>query len=481
MKVKAFIFSVFFAAIMLLSACGDGSDGRIILEFDGGGGSGDYNSTISMVQSSANPYPYNTLEKLAEEWNKSNDKFKVVINKNSLRGMRSAVTSLLEAGNAPDMLFQVGSVINDDIANGWYVPLDTYLQKPNPYMQGNTQWADIYDSRELATTRASDGSHYYVCLDRVALGLLYNIEILNQAGIQDIPVTFSEFIECLETLKQAKANGTIQAEVFAHQGLWTELHLNASVYAGKIAEWDLDGDRMVSSYELAKAYKEGGWSYNDGEFEEFLRLCYEKGKYYPDNYLAYDVSYNFSRGRLAVTDGLGNNMRIAQSGLKDKLVVGGYPALDSAASEYASASVMRGSAGLSTAYWVTNSAKNKGQDAVDACVDFLMFLSAPQNNSRMVGDLGFAMPLNMQDNNVSLFDNLASQYLEDLNAGNSVMWGAVDTYSSFGLELSDYYQRAMGGFYQGPNEGDPSYIVAVMNNNIDSALNKLIANNNWDI
>ena len=173
-------------------SCGKKNE-KIKLYFDGGGGSGNYNSTLSMNQSAANPYPYNTLEKLAKEWSDKNDKFEVVINRNSLNGMRSAITGLLDAGTAPDMLFQAGGVINDDLGKGWYVDLTPYFDTPNTYAEGSPKWGDLYNKQELDGTKASDGKIYYACLDKVTVGLMYNADILAAAGITGIPQTFSEF------------------------------------------------------------------------------------------------------------------------------------------------------------------------------------------------------------------------------------------------------------------------------------------------
>lgn len=461
-------------------SCGKKNE-KIKLYFDGGGGSGNYNSTLSMNQSAANPYPYNTLEKLAKEWSDKNDKFEVVINRNSLNGMRSAITGLLDAGTAPDMLFQAGGVINDDLGKGWYVDLTPYFDTPNTYAEGSPKWGDLYNKQELDGTKASDGKIYYACLDKVTVGLMYNADILAAAGITEIPQTFSEFKTCLQTLKAAKEAGKINAEVYLHQGFWLEIFLNTSVYASKVKEFDLDGNGMVSAYELAKAQKQGKWSYDDPEFAEFLDLCYLKASYYPENYLAYDTASKFAKGQLAITDGLGNNMRIAYRGLKNKLRISGYPALDEAASEYGGHTVVRGSAGLSTAYWVTNTAINKGQDAVDACVDFLKFLTAPENNSRMVNDLGFALPLNVADNKTAIFNELSVQYEEDMKNPDSVMWSAINLFNSFGQEFYDTYEKGMGEFYGKNHNGEKGYIVGLLKGILPETIENMSKKYGWSL
>lgn len=451
------------------AGCGGGGTNKTVLYFDGGGGSGNYTTTSS----------YDTLEQLAEEWNANNEKFEVVINKASLNGNRSAITSMLSAGTAPDMLMQVGTVVNDDIGTGWYADLTEYLEQPNPYEEGNTAWKDIYGTESIAASKASDGKNYYVCLDKIPVGMVYNMDLLAQAGITEVPQTYSEFLACLEALQKAKDEGRITAEVFMHGGLWQESYLGTSVYGSKVEEWDEDDTGVVSAYELVKAYKEGEWTLDDEYFREFLRLCYEKAQYYPDNYLSYDTAYNFARGNLAVTDAVGNVMRTLTRNARFNVEVAGYPVLDTEASAMGGYTTVRGSAGLSSAYWVTNSAVNKGQEAVDACVDFLMFLTASDNNARLVNDLGYALPLNVEDSTVELFAGLADEYEADLQSGTALAWSACYIPDMLGTDFNNYYQLAMGDFYQGEAEGNIDAVVADLNSHIDGCIDALVSKFGW--
>lgn len=451
------------------AGCGGGGTNKAVLYFDGGGGSGNYTTTSS----------YDTLEQLAEEWNANNEKFEVVINKASLNGNRSAITSMLSAGTAPDMLMQVGTVVNDDIGTGWYADLTEYLEQPNPYEEGNTAWKDIYGTESIAASKASDGKNYYVCLDKIPVGMVYNMDLLAQAGITEVPQTYSEFLACLEALQKAKDEGRITAEVFMHGGLWQESYLGTSVYGSKVEEWDEDDTGVVSAYELVKAYKEGEWTLDDEYFREFLRLCYEKAKYYPDNYLSYDTAYNFARGNLAVTDAVGNVMRTLTRNARFNVEIAGYPVLDTEASAMGGYTTVRGSAGLSSAYWVTNSAVNKGQEAVDACVDFLMFLTASDNNARLVNDLGYALPLNVEDSTVELFAGLADEYEADLQSGTALAWSACYIPDMLGTDFNNYYQLAMGDFYQGEAEGNIDAVVADLNSHIDGCIDALVSKFGW--
>ena len=461
-------------SMLLVNSCGGkpSSTSKVQLYFDGGGGSGNYNTTSK----------YNTLETLAKEWNAKNNEYEIVINSKSLNGNRGAITSMLSAGTAPDMIMQVGGVSNDDIGNGWYVKLNEYLEKPNPYEDGNTRWIDIFGEEAIGAAKASDGVNYYVCLDNIAIGMIYNMDILSKAGITEVPNTHSEFIECLRTLKKAKNDGVITEEIYCQSGLWHESFIGNSIYGKEVAEWDEDGNGMVSSYELISAYKQGKWSLEDEEFKEFLRLCYEKASYYPNQYLGYDVSYQFAKGKLAIMDAIGNTMVTLAKNAKFNVEISGYPSIDENASKFGGYTTRRGSAGLSSAYWVTNTAINKGQGAVDACIDFLMFLTASSNNKRLVNDLGTALPIKISDSTVSLFDGLAKQYTQDLANEKSLLWSSCSIPEMLGTSFHEKYQLAMGDYYQdseGVLTGDLDKVIEILNGEIDGSINVLVDKYDW--
>jgi ABC-type glycerol-3-phosphate transport system substrate-binding protein len=473
-KITAVLLSVMLGVLPALGACGGDNDGtsKIKLYFDGGGGSGNYTTTRN----------YRTLQTLADEWNAKNDTYEMVINSVSLNGTRSSITSMLEAGTAPDLLMQVGNVVNDDIGNGWYADLTPYFAKVNPYEAGTPAWGEIYGESSILTSKASDGKNYYACLDTIAIGMLYNMDLLKAAGVNEAPNTYSELIACFDALKTAKANGVITADIYLPSGHWYENYLGTSVYANKITGMDLDDSKTVSSYELVKGYYEEQWSLDDPQFAEFLSLCSKKAEYYPNNYLGYDVPYKFAKGQLAVTDAVGNMMSTLSKSARFELEITGYPVLDTAASQYGGATVIRGSAGLSSAYWVTNSAIQKGQAAVDACVDFLMYLTASQNNSRLVNDLGYAMPLNVDNSNIPLFDGLKAQYKTDKANPDTLKWSACFIPGLLGTSFDDVYQLAMGDLYQdsdGILTGNVNAVITTLKGQIDDSIEILKNKYGW--
>ncbi len=156
-------------ATLNLTGCKKGDDG-IVIYVDGGGANGNFNTTASMDKTPENPYPYNTLEKLAEEYMSTHENVTIIINKQSLNGDRESITSLLTAEEAPHLLYQISPDLLNDAKNGWIVDLTDALNTPNEYcaegVAGSKKWSDMFNEKELLATSASNGHYYNICLEK---------------------------------------------------------------------------------------------------------------------------------------------------------------------------------------------------------------------------------------------------------------------------------------------------------------------------
>ena len=184
--------SILLAALLVLGLFGIASaegEKRVIV-VDGGGDQQNFNSTKSMEKSDANPYPYNELELLIEEYNKLHTDVEVQLLPASKTTDRDALVALMTAGEAPDIIYQnMGVYKNTDIGTDWFVPLNDYFEQPNPYEEGNERWADLFNPVWLEVTRSSNGNYYFCPIDATPIGLIYNMDLLEQAGIEKIPET----------------------------------------------------------------------------------------------------------------------------------------------------------------------------------------------------------------------------------------------------------------------------------------------------
>lgn len=113
---------------------------------------------------------------------KFSSQYSVKINRNSINGNRDSILSYVSTGSGPDILYQTGTTIAEDMDKNYFVDVTDYLSEPNPYVKGNEKWSDLYDAQELEASRAPNGNFYSIGIDRNVAGIMYNKDIFERAG-----------------------------------------------------------------------------------------------------------------------------------------------------------------------------------------------------------------------------------------------------------------------------------------------------------
>ena len=464
-KLTAIVMLLVLAFCGALYGCGGGggeTGNKKEIVIDGGGDIGNFNTTVSMTASDANPFPYNTLRTLCDEWEALNPDYKVTINTTSTGGDRGTMIPLLNQKRAPDISYQNGTVINSDLGKDWYVELSSYLAQPNKYAPEYATWADVYGD-ELTGTMAADGGYYYLCLEKIPVGIVYNKQIFEEAGITKVPETFAELMEAQRLIK-----ANTSKEAFLTTYPWFDIVLENNLFSDLVEQLDvLRPNGMVDTEELVRGYVKGIW--NPGKasgdtltedspvFREYLNLIETKNSYYPDSWQTYDAYTNFVNGNLAMLEGTGETFRklSVNKSISFDYAIMHYPDLTKETTQYAQKPTVRGSAGLATAWFITNSAVRK--ETVEGCVDLMMYLTAPQNNNRLIGDLKGGIPLNPDESTqfAGYLENLIEVYGQDMQAyknGDRVLWGALNSWAVLGYEYNTYFIKRIQDLNNGTIE-----------------------------
>lgn len=419
-----------------------------VIVVDGGGDIGNFNTTPIMTQSEANPFPYNTLEVLAEEWEGLNPDYDIVINATSSNGDRNILIPQLNNKTAPDITYQNGTVASMDIGKDYYVELDDYLDMANPYVEGNERWSDLYVYEEIMSTTASNGHSYYICLEKIPVGILYNKDILTGAGVTKLPTTYSELLEAMESVVD-----NTDKQAYSTTYTWYDILLESTLFSDLLDSADtLRSNGVIDTEEFVRAYTLGLWNpdYNglgadatleNNRYQEYIEITKMKTEFYPENWQSYDSHSNFVNGNLAMLEVTGKEIRklSINSNIDFEWGVMPYPELTTETSENAGLPAVRGVAGLATPWFITNSAIEN--ETVEGCVDFLMFLTAPENNNRLIGDLKGGIPLNPSDDTeiASYLEELLDVYVQDLEEaknGERIYWGAVNSWNNLGYAFN---------------------------------------------
>jgi len=468
---KQFLLSTALLSMLCagLSGCGTGSNVKTII-VDGGGDNGNYNTTASMVKTPSNPYPYDSLQKACDEWASKHPGFKVKVNMTSANGDRSVLLPQLKQGTAPHIVYQNGTVVNSDLGTDYYVDLTDALNSPNPYLENNAIWRTVYNESELGSTAANDGHFYYVNLEKVPVCLIMNVDLLKAAGVEK-PKEISTFTELTNAMAKVVAYGKEQKndsiKAYSTAYTWYQIAMESNMFADMLPTGDvLLKNKSMDTEEFCRLYTKGIWnpgegvvSYQEGgethyklqegvtnRYYEYLKIINRLNQYKVTE--SYDRDSNFIKGNLAFVESTGKILRTyaGSSHFDFEWTTIPFPSITTEDSEFATKPCVRGSAGLATSYWVSKRAVK--EECVEECIDLLRYLTSPDVNNKVVGDLKGGMPLNPGPDYVApeyikpLFD-IYAQDQAAMESGDRVVFNSFSSRDKLGTEFGNLFIRTM--------------------------------------
>jgi raffinose/stachyose/melibiose transport system substrate-binding protein len=319
------------------------------------------------------------------------------INSDTRRWMVTQLTGEV----APDIMWTQPDWAMEDYDKGWLVALEPWLSKPNPYVDagepGSEKWHDQFlTSMDFWT--APDGNHYVVLADQLQTGFYYNKDLFEQAGITEVPETWEQLMDAAQKLQDAGIFPFATSGNNLDQVTWVSGWLSQFYFHDMIDTLDTDGDGAVTAMETAQAVEEGTYSFDDPRNRERLEQLKRYSEYWQSGALGANMDAArrlFVTGRAGMfLNGTWNYQSIKQDPQRDfELGVFYYPKLDSGTSDMLSDDIpiTNKSTGYgSLQYAVTSSAERN--DVVDTAMDFLMFLTTPENLTPMIVEGGFALP-----------------------------------------------------------------------------------------
>lgn len=192
-------------------------------------------------------------------------------------GVREYLVTQLSGGQAPDIINVNVEDVWTDVQKGWYVPLDSFLEAPNPFvvakgdasLPGAQQWWDMFSNQAISRGKAApDGRNYCITYDMIETGIYYNKTIFAKLGLS-IPRTWEEFEDGMQRLKDA---GYIPLLM----GLWTYNDWCTDLFFDQLYHGILPGIDLVQD-PVREQYLHG---YLDWDEITFL---FRKGFFHPDD------------------------------------------------------------------------------------------------------------------------------------------------------------------------------------------------------
>lgn len=214
------------------------------------------------------PHPINASRYIAKEYEKvtgtkinwASDYAKP---QDTITNMRTWFNTQINVKNCPAIGFTFGTKMQED---NLYVNLDEYLERPNPYVEGNKRWKDLFEDWVWEDTAVLDANGNIVAIPIVlnpgsATAIYYNKDMFETNSVS-VPTTWNEFLKVSNDVK--KISG-VQYSYVPYSGdtsvslsSWAVEYSIAPGFAKAMMEkTDYDKNGKTSTNELIRAVVEG--------------------------------------------------------------------------------------------------------------------------------------------------------------------------------------------------------------------------------
>ena len=259
------------------------SSGKIRLVVDLHG----YTPTTNRTPTADSPDVFNSTYYIAEAFMEENPDIEIVWARTKpVGGMDAEVaqwfTTQIAGGTVPAIAFSWGTRYQD---RDWYLPLDEYLDVPWQYDGGYETWRDVFrdylwESSAVINARGEVVGLPLTVYPGASTGYFYNQTAFANAGIEEVPLTWGEFIDATEALEEAGYVGVapwLYFDTTTTFDAWVFGSVMSPSYAGALMDViDYDGNGVMSAAEQARACLEGVFSTE----HEYARELYTNLKYY---------------------------------------------------------------------------------------------------------------------------------------------------------------------------------------------------------
>lgn len=385
------------------------------------------------------------------------------------------LASRIAAGEAPDIAWDQYAQRNNN-ADDWWVALDEFLEMPNPYIEegtpGSERWIDSFPDFVMNQTRAPDGHWYQVSLDWVETALFYNVDMFAEAGIDADWANWSEFVEDMQLLRDTTGVdpiGVYQAGTGWSNWVWADDVFISAVWHDKASEIFMekynalqpDRDfRRLNTEEVAHAVWNGTLDATNERMDTYLEISKQFTEFLPIDYIGITgmdeiVRLFLSQDAAAFWGGTWQNKEITESADFEWGVTYLPPFTEDDFPGAPGVAYRVGGPSSAGQYGIPVSTAEAGN--LELTVDFLMWMSAPQNFGPMASTFRGFIPM------VAGSQSQVEMDTEDMDAGANVVanFAAVaelperlfgDPNGRLTVEAGDEWSTAMQAYFLGQTD-----------------------------
>lgn len=325
---------------------------------------------------------------LAREWEGMHPEVKITFVQQPFGGYDTWLNTQLLGGMAPDIVFSAGASLLGE--KGLMVKLNSYLDMPNPYIPGNERWKNIFYEQAYAIDAAPDGSIYSIAPDLVETTIFYNKNIFNEVGVEP-PNTWAEMMTIGKKIQEAKYNAIALGE--GPLAWWGLALIGDMIMDPLIEKLDvITKNGRVETEEYARGIKKDIFSAKNPLYQECWKIYKDWTDIWPRGWANSDTYRLFVTGKLAMYWRHAQFYSVIKYDPLKAFEFGTFylPKITKETSSLATGVLPKQVGGPANLYGITICAEERV--TVDLCVDWLMFLTTPENCEKLVNEAMMFIP-----------------------------------------------------------------------------------------
>lgn len=390
----AYIVAFFTSMILLLNACSGGGGGQ---EQATGNNSSpkpaeekqwvikiDPQNNLPRKATATDPREIKALTEIVAEYEKLKPNVKIEFVDVGNQDRSAWMQARMLSKDAPDVFWDNYDDTWLHYQKGWFLKMDDWLQKPNPY-QDNKPWKDMFVPGILDSVRAPDGALYVIPADGVGVAIYYNKQIFNDLGLA-IPKTWSEFMDAQAKIKAAGITPfAIEGKGDCCHLHWIDSIMSSQFYMGNISDMDRNGNNNLEVNEIALAVKDGKYP-NQEQLTQQWKLVKDWSQYWNKGFTsATDSLQMFAQSKVAmIFGGSWTNGQLKQAKVPFEFGAFNFPVITPQDASLATGKQTKIYGAWGALQWlVPGYLAKEDPEKIPVIMDFLMFLSKPENVSKV--------------------------------------------------------------------------------------------------
>ncbi len=236
------------------------------------------------------------LQKLTRQYETAHKNVTVEWLPNNTTGItqaNAAMESQASGGAAPDIVWeQYGPVTSGALPAGLLQNVKPYLDKPNPYVQGNTSWLSLFSPTTVPYMTSPNGDIDVILGSNVETGMFYSKAAFAKAGITSPPATWADFMTDLGKLKSAGVTPFLFTTGAPCNPSWFERLATSSLLASQISQFNVNHAQVTNGLDVAVGIHKGIISMTNPRYAEVWKLLGQLTRYSASGESTYDACSN---------------------------------------------------------------------------------------------------------------------------------------------------------------------------------------------